>query len=1134
MNVRTWLRGAGVALATCTGLAGIAAAQPANDLCANATDITAGPFPLVTGNVNIGTATNDSIAAALPSGVLRPECESSSAPNGTLNRGVWWKIAVGASNVRLTTSETSSTDVLITIYKSTDGTCGTLAYQFCVDTSETNSPFNLEANGVYYIATSRWGTTVPTDPTNVNMTFNVEAATAAPTNNSCATAFALTGPSGSDARDIGGAINSVPPATCQTTGSSSAGGSAYFPIWYSYTTGPTNEGFVFTENSSEDVVVTFFTGTCGSLTQVSCVDGGSGTTETGSINLSGSTSYLIRVSRKSQAAAVALSLPINFGWSITTPPAAPANATCAAATVISSVPFTSGAIQIAGSPADASINPSCDSTSNPASAANPVWFAFTPSATGPYQFLETVSGTDVVATIWTGACGGGQTQVVCDDSAVDGTAGLVRILDAGTPYYIAISRFSATAGSFADTVNLTVNAISPPPNDTCATAITVTIPGSSYSQTAVDVRGAGPDIDVSCNSTSATQTLNGIWHTFTPVAGDTYTVTVAETGSEDTSRAVFTGSCGTLTQIACADAESLTFAATGGTTYYVLTGQFSATTAATSTYTVTISSTTVSSACCTATACTIIGNNACTAAGGIWHGPNSTTCSVATNAANACQPPPANDTCATATAISGSLPQTFSTPFPAAAGDDLDTTCNSTTLSQVATTRFGVWYSYTTGADAGVLNYSETGSIDVALTVFSGTCSGLTQVVCTDAETAVTATLQANTTYYILVGTFSNTTTPASAYTFVANSFTAVTGACCNITTCSITTASACSGLFLGANSTCAAVSPNRDAPATPVALNDASEATTPGTYGTTTRTISSTQSGTISTVAVNLSINHTWAGDLRIRLTSPGGVSSILANRPVATAPQTCITDFTTGGKNADLSGTYTFSDAGATGWSDAVTAASTTTGTFVPSGSYRAQNCDGTLIALNTVFAGETIAGTWTLEIVDADAGDTGNFISWELVANNVTVGPCDNVGSCCVGSSCSLVANSAACSGTYTAGGACSPNPCVSANVVCCRGTVCSLVSAASCTAPAGVGVSQSAGASCNAGGNNTSPCCYSDFNKDGTRNIDDIFIYLNAWFGSASSPFTKIGGDGTTPANIDDLFVFINVWFAGGCG
>ncbi|MBY0263273.1 MAG: hypothetical protein K2Q20_13075, partial [Phycisphaerales bacterium] len=308
--------------------AGAALAQPANDLCTGATNITAATFPFVSGNVNIGQATNDNIAASLPAGVLRPECESTSATAGTLSRGVWWKYTNGASTSRLSLTDTSTTDVLITVYESSDGTCGTLAYQFCVDEGETNIPFNLKPGTTYYIATSRWGTTVPTDPTNVNMTFNVVAATPPPANNSCVSALNITTASGSNLADIGGAINSVPPATCQATGTSNAGGSAYFPVWYAYTSGPTAEAFTWTENLADDVVVTFFTGICGSLTQVTCQDGGSGTTETGSLVLTPSTNYQIRVSRRVSNAAAGLNLPISFGWTITAPPAPPANATC--------------------------------------------------------------------------------------------------------------------------------------------------------------------------------------------------------------------------------------------------------------------------------------------------------------------------------------------------------------------------------------------------------------------------------------------------------------------------------------------------------------------------------------------------------------------------------------------------------------------------------------------------------------------------------------------------------------------------------------------------------------------------------------------------------------------------------------
>jgi hypothetical protein len=57
----------------------------------------------------------------------------------------------------------------------------------------------------------------------------------------------------------------------------------------------------------------------------------------------------------------------------------------------------------------------------------------------------------------------------------------------------------------------------------------------------------------------------------------------------------------------------------------------------------------------------------------------------------------------------------------------------------------------------------------------------------------------------------------------------------------------------------------------------------------------------------------------------------------------------------------------------------------------------------------------------------------------------------------------------------------------------------------------------------------PTCRADFNGDTRVTIDDIFIYLNAWF--AADPRADLGGDGL---NIDDIFVFLNLWFAGCAG
>jgi hypothetical protein len=55
----------------------------------------------------------------------------------------------------------------------------------------------------------------------------------------------------------------------------------------------------------------------------------------------------------------------------------------------------------------------------------------------------------------------------------------------------------------------------------------------------------------------------------------------------------------------------------------------------------------------------------------------------------------------------------------------------------------------------------------------------------------------------------------------------------------------------------------------------------------------------------------------------------------------------------------------------------------------------------------------------------------------------------------------------------------------------------------------------------------PLCRADFNGSGGATIDDIFIFLNAWF--ASDIRTDYDNSGTV--TIDDIFIFLNVWFAG---
>ncbi len=52
------------------------------------------------------------------------------------------------------------------------------------------------------------------------------------------------------------------------------------------------------------------------------------------------------------------------------------------------------------------------------------------------------------------------------------------------------------------------------------------------------------------------------------------------------------------------------------------------------------------------------------------------------------------------------------------------------------------------------------------------------------------------------------------------------------------------------------------------------------------------------------------------------------------------------------------------------------------------------------------------------------------------------------------------------------------------------------------------------------------CQADFNGNGSATIDDIFLFLNAWF--AGNPAADMNGDGI---DINDIFTYLNLWFSG---
>lgn len=135
-----------------------------------------------------------------------------------------------------------------------------------------------------------------------------------------------------------------------------------------------------------------------------------------------------------------------------------------------------------------------------------------------------------------------------------------------------------------------------------------------------------------------------------------------------------------------------------------------------------------------------------------------------------------------------------------------------------------------------------------------------------------------------------------------------------------------------------------------------------------------------ITAVSADVTLSHTWAGDVDMVLKAPGGApSQVLASRIGVTTAGSF-------GTSSDFSGNYNFTDtaAGTNIWTAA-------TATPIPTGSYRTtapgqagQTNPASLTNLTAAFNGLTTAqvnGTWTLTVRDAASSDVGSVTAANL---------------------------------------------------------------------------------------------------------------------------------------------------------
>lgn len=722
------------------------------------------------------------------------------------------------------------------------------------------------------------------------------------------------------------------------------------------------------------------------------------------------------------------------------------------------------------------------------------------------------------------AFGGPSAAVMSNDGASNGDAAVDSIWTArlAIPTYRAGRAqwtVTATDGAARATTNsavLTMSTVAPP-NDTCATA--VAIASLPYAAGFGNYQ-ATTDSDVSCNTGSG-GTIQGIWWTHTPATSST--LVLSEVSAQDVIHVVYdaTGGCDALgTPILCTNTdEGAVVGINAGTPYAILVARFasSGTTIPTDNYSVRFESQSV--------------------------------------------PAPANDTCATATAMT-----TF--PFTdlvnnAGAGDDVDVSCNDT---QVAMTRNGIWYSYSSATDC-YITFSETTAQDVVIGFWTGACDALTPYNCIGIETGWSILLRGGETYSILVGRYSTVVAAgvAEQIGFSVSACAAPPAAPANDLCTDATTITTVP--FVDIIQMAGATHDDSVAPSCVLGTEQRH-----GVWYAYTPAVDCT--GVLTEVAGEDTMLSVWTGacsDLteaacfanevaprnQFRMTAgvrylmlvgntgtPQAANAgyevrfrVIPDAPINDCPGVPITLGTT------LSGNTAEATIGAI-TSSCSTASKdmwyTFTAPFEDFFSFECEKLDGGRATVAIYSACDSNAQ------INCNAGSTGVtphtvILNHVLAAGetvfiritahvdldglyNVRVQSSSPTGACCTGATCGVVITGT-CTGTYQGDGSvCIPtNPCGSTTEACCRGATCLALPSGSCSAGNSIVV-----ASCGMG-NALASCCYADFNHSGASTIDDLFLYLNAYF--TGDPYANVGGDGVAAPVIDDLFLYINAYFVG---
>lgn len=336
-------------------------------------------------------------------------------------------------------------------------------------------------------------------------------------------------------------------------------GNADDDVWYQFVATATSHQIQVVPSASMDPVVQLFSGPCATLVSLVCQDNG-GTAAAETINYSGLTigqTYRIRVYHYGAGSGSG-----NFTICVTNAPTPPANDNCAAATSLT----VNSSCTYSGGTTDGASQSNAGCAGN---ADDDVWFSFVATNSVQNITVSPIDNLDLVFQLYSGSCGSLSSLACIDNTFTNddeqyNAVGLVP----GQTYFVRV--YDYYAGSTGDfQICITGTPTPTPTNDNPCSAIalpavTSTCQYAQFTTVGATSTSAGlAPTPSSCVGGSGaaiggySASSKDIWFSITVPSSGNIDITSMPNGGAgfitDGVMALYSGACGSLTQIACSD-----------------------------------------------------------------------------------------------------------------------------------------------------------------------------------------------------------------------------------------------------------------------------------------------------------------------------------------------------------------------------------------------------------------------------------------------------------------------------------------------------------------------------------------------------------------------------------------------------